>query len=102
MFIEENSNLSNDVILNNETIKQKKRISLNICISTVCMIIIGLFLLFLSIYIYFNSIHHEGFITLLIISVIILLLGFYSLYMICSIKYGFKNQDSKFQYYEYL
>ncbi len=102
MFLEENSNLSNDVILNNETIKQKKRISFNICISTVCMIIIGLFLLFLSIYIYFNSIHHEGFITLLIISVIILLIGFYSLYMICSIKYGLKNQDSKFQYYEYL
>ena len=100
--MQEKDNLSNDGTLNNEIIKTKKRISVNICISTICMIITGLFLLLLSIYIYFNSTRHEGFITLLIISIIILLLGFYSLYVICSIKYGCHNQDNKFQYYEYL
>ena len=66
----------------NSSLKIQTKVPFRTCTASICLTILGFTFLGLGIYFYLCHDKHEGFVPLLIISIIALVPGIYSLYML--------------------
>lgn len=88
MYTEQKNDIFTEIPHNTiyQTNKKSQKLHLGTCLSAFSMIIFGFFLLSLSIYFYYSNKNHNGFIPLLIMSLLILLPGIYGFYILYLIK----------------
>ena len=103
MYTEQKNDIFTEIPHNTiyQTNKKSQKLHLGTCLSAFSMIIFGFFLLSLSIYFYYSNKNHNGFIPLLIMSLLILLPGIYGFYILYLIKNrcdGYLNNRFSYDY----